>query len=202
MKRLLNLGDEKKLKEAIKSIDYLAGTCGQLPSGRRDTVAAALTSFFWLVAQHPEVELAIRAESDRVMGAAMQFDSKFCQEDDTLPDGTNVQKGTRVTYHPYAMGRMEQIWGSDCLEFKPERWLENGVVRPVSPFKYPVFQAGVRVCLGKEMALVEMKSVALALIRRFDIRVAATPSQTPQFVPGLTATVKGGLPVMIHERRL
>ncbi|KAG5566561.1 hypothetical protein RHGRI_002200 [Rhododendron griersonianum] len=264
MKRLLNLGDEKKLKEAIKSIDYLAGELinhrreagfstqkdllsrfmGTITDDRylrdivvsfllagRDTVAAALTSFFWLVAQHPEVELAIRAESDRVMGAAsqgiasfgemremhylqaaiyesmrlyppVQFDSKFCQEDDTLPDGTNVQKGTRVTYHPYAMGRMEQIWGPDCLEFKPERWLEDGVSRPVSPFKYPVFQAGVRVCLGKEMALVEMKSVALALIRRFDIRAAATPSQTLQFVPGLTATVKGGLPVMIHERRL
>ncbi|KAH7864814.1 hypothetical protein Vadar_034154 [Vaccinium darrowii] len=82
----------------------------------------------------------------------VQFDSKFCQEDDTLPDGTFVKKGTRVTYHPYAMGRMERIWGPDCLEFKPERWLENGVFRPVSPFKYPVFQAGVRVCLGKELA--------------------------------------------------
>lgn len=130
----------------------------------------------------------------------VQFDSKFCQEDDTLPDGTFVKKGTRVTYHPYAMGRMERIWGPDFLEFKPERWLENAVFRPVSPFKYPVFQAGVRVCLGKELALVEMKSVALSLIRRFDIG-AAKPSQTPQFVPGLTATVKGGLPVIIQERK-
>lgn len=261
-KRLFNLGNEKKLKEAIKSIDCLAGELikhrreagfstqkdllsrfmGTITDDKylrdivisfllagRDTVAAALTSFFWLVAKHPEVESAIRAESDRVMGPTtqriarfdemrgmhylqaainesmrlyppVQFDSKFCQEDDTLPDGTFVKKGTRVTYHPYAMGRMERIWGPDCLEFKPERWLENGVFRPVSPFKYPVFQAGVRVCLGKELALVEMKSVALSLIRRFDIRVAK-PSQTPQFVPGLTATVKGGLPVMIQERK-
>ena len=31
-----------------------------------------------------------------------------------LPDGSYVTKGSRVTYHPYAMGRMERVWGSDC----------------------------------------------------------------------------------------
>ncbi|KAF9613411.1 hypothetical protein IFM89_008241 [Coptis chinensis] len=56
----------------------------------------------------------------------VQFDSKFAQEDDVLRDGTFVKKGTRVTYHPYAMGRMEELWGPDCLEFKLERWLING----------------------------------------------------------------------------
>ncbi|KAI8022189.1 hypothetical protein LOK49_LG03G01173 [Camellia lanceoleosa] len=130
----------------------------------------------------------------------VQFDSKFCEEDDTLPDGTFVRKGTRVTYHPYAMGRMEWVWSPDHLKFKPERWLQSGVFTPVSPFKYPVFQAELRVCLGKEMALVAMKNVAISLIRRFDIQVV-TPSQAPTFVPGLTATVRGGLPVVISERR-
>ncbi|KAL0369550.1 UNVERIFIED_CONTAM: cytochrome [Sesamum angustifolium] len=56
----------------------------------------------------------------------VQFDSKFCEENDVLADGTFVTRGTRVTYHPYAMGRMERIWGPDCLEFKPERWLRVG----------------------------------------------------------------------------
>ncbi|XP_059627470.1 cytochrome P450 94C1 [Cornus florida] len=261
IKRLLNLGSEKKLKEAIKVVDKLAdeviqhrrekgfSTRNDLLSrflstidddkyvrdivisfllAGRDTVASALTSFFWLLTQHPEVESAIRAESDRVMGttqelasleqmrgmhylqAAMyeclrlyppvQFDSKFSQDDDTLPDGTFVRKATRVTYHPYAMGRMERVWGPDCLEFKPERWLQNGVFTPESPFKYPVFQAGVRICLGKELALVQMKIVALTLIRRFDIRVD-TPSERLRFAPGLTATVSGGLPVSIRERK-
>jgi len=129
----------------------------------------------------------------------IQFDSKFCQEDDVLPDGTFVRKGTRVTYHPYAMGRVEEIWGSDCLEFKPERWLKDGVFFPENPFKYPVFQAGLRVCLGKEMALVELKTVALSLLRRFHIDLA-TPSRSPRFSPGLTASFSGGLPVLVRER--
>lgn len=130
----------------------------------------------------------------------VQFDSKFAREDDVLPDGTFVRKGIRVTYHPYAMGRMERVWGSDCLEFKPCRWLrEDGVFVPENPFKYPVFQGGVRVCLGKDLALVEIKSVVAALVRRFDIRVEGD-NQELRFVPGLTATLRDGLTVRVFQR--
>lgn len=262
IKRLLNLGSEKQLRESIKLVKELAEelikqrrdmgasdrndllsrfisyvdddgyirdiTISFLLAGR-DTVASGLTSFFWLLSRHPEVESAIRAESDGVLGKSkdivvsfeqlrelhylngavheslrlfppVQFDSKFAQEDDVLPDSTLVRKGTRVTYHPYAMGRMERVWGTDCQQFKPERWLKDGRFVPVNPFKYPVFQAGPRVCLGRELALVEMKAVALALIRRFDIRVAE-PDRAPVFVPALTATISGGLPVKVRGRR-
>lgn len=130
----------------------------------------------------------------------IQFNSKFCREDDILPDGTLVRSGTRVTYHPYAMGRMKEIWGPDCLEYKPERWLREGAFFPENPFKFPVFQAGLRFCLGKEMALLELKSVALSLIQRFQIELAGPAGNTVlQFSPGLTATISGGLPVKVRE---
>ena len=51
----------------------------------------------------------------------VQFDSKFCAGPDVLPDGTYVSGGTRVMYHPYAMGRMPRIWGADHGEFRPDR---------------------------------------------------------------------------------
>ncbi|KAK3408189.1 hypothetical protein EUGRSUZ_J00477 [Eucalyptus grandis] len=263
IKRLLNIGGERRLGEAIKMVNaladevikqkremgpseghndllsrfminidddrYLRDIVVSFLLAGRDTVASALTSFFWLLSQNPEVRDAIREESDRVMGPTadglasfeqmrkmpylqaalyecmrlyppVQFDSKFAQDDDVLPDGKKVKKGTRVTYHPYAMGRMERLWGPDGLKFRPSRWLtRDGVFSPENPYKYPVFQAGVRVCLGKEMALVEMKSVALALVRRFDVRVA-DGHRGPRFAPGLTATIRGGLPVEIEER--
>ncbi|XP_022766101.1 cytochrome P450 94C1-like [Durio zibethinus] len=211
------INDETYLRDIVISF-LLAG---------RDTVASGLTSLFWLLAKHPNVGSAIRREADRVIGKnqdltsfeqlkelnflqaavyesmrlypPIQFDSKFCQDEDTLPDGSFLKRGTRVTYHPYAMGRMEEIWGPDCLEFKPERWLKDGgVFYPENPFKYPVFQAGFRVCLGKEMALVELKSVALSLVRRFQIELV-TPHRTPRFSPGLTATFSGGLPVLVTK---
>ncbi|KAL8505070.1 hypothetical protein ACS0TY_016325 [Phlomoides rotata] len=182
----------------------------------RDTVASALTSFFWLVARHPNVEAAIVNEADKVIGKdegvrsyeqlkelhylhgavyesmrlfpPVQFDSKFCLNDDVLPDGRFVKGGTRVTYHPYAMGRMEEIWGFDCLEFKPERWLRDGVFCLENNFKYPVFHAGLRVCLGKEMALIELKCVAVSLLRLYRVELVQLDITTPRFSPGLTAT--------------
>ncbi|KAE8674871.1 Cytochrome P450 [Hibiscus syriacus] len=99
------------------------------------------------------------------------------------------------------MGRMEQVWGSDCLQFNPERWLKNGrySYTPQDLYKLPVFQAGKRVCLGKEISVVEMKCVVLAVIRRFKIQVAGL-NQAPRFAPGLTAAFRGGLPVLVQER--
>ncbi|KAL8158490.1 hypothetical protein V2J09_000027 [Rumex salicifolius] len=216
------IDDEKYLRDIVISF-LLAG---------RDTVASAITVFLLLVAQNPKIESKIREEMDRVLGsenptqlpsfdqlkelhylhAAMhealrlyppvQIDSKYALVDDVLPDGTQIRKGDKVSFHPYAMGRMPQIWGPDCLEFKPKRWLDKqGVFKPVSLFKYPVFQAGFRVCLGKEMALMTVKIVCLSLVRLFDIRLVG-PIGIPQFVPGLTATLKGGLPVVVRERRV
>lgn len=67
-------------------------------------------------------------------------DPKSVVADDILPDGTAVKKGSMVMYTPYAMGRMPSLWGPDATEFKPERWLVNGVVQPESPFKFTAFQ--------------------------------------------------------------
>ncbi|GFQ06797.1 cytochrome p450 704c1 [Phtheirospermum japonicum] len=66
---------------------------------------------------------------------------------------------------------MESIWGNDCCEYKPERWIENGVCRQESPFKYPVFHAGPRMCLGKDRAFILMKSIAASVLERFKMDV-------------------------------
>ncbi|CAA6663723.1 unnamed protein product [Spirodela intermedia] len=130
----------------------------------------------------------------------VQFDSRFAVEDDILPDGTFVRKGTRLTYHAYAMGRMEEIWGEDCLEFRPERWFDkDGVFMPQSPFRYSVFHAGSRICVGKELAVTEMKSVVAAVVPRFRVE-ALVDGPTPKFASGLTASIVGGLPVVVRAR--
>ncbi|KAM7253740.1 hypothetical protein ACFE04_031422 [Oxalis oulophora] len=136
-------------------------------------------------------------------------DSKVPMTDDVLPDGTVVKQGTIVTYHPYAMGRMKSIWGPDADEFKPERWLEekesdgegqkwNFVAR--DPYTFSAFQAGPRICLGKEMAYLQMKRVVAGVLRRFRVVSAIPDGVEPEFVVFLTGKMKGGFPVRIEER--
>ncbi|KAF6149402.1 hypothetical protein GIB67_016940 [Kingdonia uniflora] len=125
-------------------------------------------------------------------------DSKCCLKDDVMPDGTFVGKGWTVSYNTYAMGRMENIWGKDCKEFLPGRWLENGIFQPENMFKYPVFNAGPRMCLGKDMAYIQMKSIAASVIERFEINVLDT--ECPEYNLSLTLRMKKGLIVKVRER--
>nr|CAD1817273.1 unnamed protein product [Ananas comosus var. bracteatus] len=127
------------------------------------------------------------------------IDRQSCTKDDTLPDGTFVGKGWFVTYNAYAMGRSKDIWGENCEEYKPERWLENGVFRPENPFRYPVFHAGPRMCLGKEMAYIQMKSIAACMLERFQLGVVGKKS-TPEHEFSLSLKMKGGLPTQIGKR--
>ncbi|VAH53635.1 unnamed protein product [Triticum turgidum subsp. durum] len=143
-----------------------------------------------------------------LLGAGIfNFDSKFCAAADVLPDGTYVEGESRVMYHPYAMGRMPSIWGADYEAFRPDRWLTGpgGSFAPANLYKYPVFQAGLRVCLGKELAITEMKVVGVAVVKAFDVEVVGEHGRSgwaPTFVPGLTASISGGLPVRIIKRTL
>ena len=195
----------------------------------RDTTSAAMTWLFWLLSQHPPIESAIVAHVDSLYRNPLDFetltemnfvkaclcesmrlyppvvwDSKHAAADDTLPDGTALREGDRVTYFPYGMGRMEHLWGKDRFEFRPDRWLEEpeadggGPLKAVSPYKFPVFQAGPRVCLGKEMAFIQMKYVVASILRRFEIRPAG--SNRPVFVPLLTAHMAGGFKVVVRKR--
>ncbi|XP_027368066.1 cytochrome P450 94A2-like [Abrus precatorius] len=194
----------------------------------RDTTSAALTWFFWLLSNYPHVENEVVKEvgeksealvyhevKDMVYTHAalcesmrlyppVPVDTKEAANDDVLPDGTFVKKGWRVAYHIYAMGRSERIWGSDWAEFRPERWLswEEGKWRLVGmdPFAYPVFQAGPRVCLGREMAFLQMKRVVAGIMKRFRVVSALDKGVEPEYTAHLTSFMKGGFPVRIENR--
>ncbi|KAF3442181.1 hypothetical protein FNV43_RR16097 [Rhamnella rubrinervis] len=132
-------------------------------------------------------------------------DMKACLKEDVLPDGTFVGKDWSVTYHTYAMGRMESIWGNNCDQYMPERWLEEGVCRQESAFRFPIFHAGPRMCLGKDMAYIQMKSIAATVIERFHMEVVADGDDDkfiPQHLLSLTLRMKNGLPVRLTQRQI
>ncbi|XP_044502185.1 cytochrome P450 86A8-like [Mangifera indica] len=129
-------------------------------------------------------------------------DSKHVISDDVLPDGTFVPAGSSVTYSIYATGRMRSTWGDDCLEFRPERWLSSDGKKFMmhNSYKFVAFNAGPRICLGKDLAYLQMKSVAAAVLLRHRLTVVAGHKVEQKM--SLTLFMKYGLKVNVHKREL
>ncbi|CAL9089141.1 unnamed protein product [Musa textilis] len=129
-------------------------------------------------------------------------DSKYVMADDVLPDGTFVPAGSSVTYSIYSAGRMKSVWGDDCLEFRPERWLSPDGNRfvPHDSFKFVAFNGGPRICLGKDLAYLQMKSIAAAVLLRHQLSVA--PGHRVEQKMSLTLFMRNGLRMNVHDRNL
>ena len=109
------------------------------------------------------------------------FEHKCAVNSDILPSGHHVSPKTKVIYSLYAMGRMEHVWGEDCLEFKPERWIsDRGQIIHVPSYKFIAFNAGPRSCLGKDISFIQMKMVAASVLWKFRIHVVEGQSVTPR----------------------
>lgn len=206
--------------EAGYSDEFLRDFCISFILAGRDTSSVALAWFFWLLASHPDVEARVLDDVARAGGdvGAMDYlhaalteamrlyppvpvDFKEALEDDVLPDGTLVRAAQRVIYYTYAMGRDKATWGPDCLDFRPERWLSRSGAfagGAESPFKYVVFNAGPRLCVGKRFAYTQMKTVAAAVLERF--RVEVLPGQEVKPKLNTTLYMKNGLMVRFVTR--
>ncbi|KAK9115548.1 hypothetical protein Sjap_014495 [Stephania japonica] len=129
---------------------------------------------------------------------SVPLDHKEVVEDDVLPDGTIVKKGTKVLYAIYSMGRMESLWGKDCREFKPERWLRDRRFMSESAYKFAAFNGGPRLCLGKDFAYYQMKFTAASIIYRHRVKVLENHLVVPKLA--LTMYMKHGLKVELCRR--
>ncbi|CAI0456335.1 unnamed protein product [Linum tenue] len=97
------------------------------------------------------------------------------------------------------MGRMEEIWGVDWMDFKPERWISKKMVVSHMPaYKFTAFMAGPRTCLGRKIAFVQMKAIASCVLRRFKIEVVDGHPMVPD--ASILMFMKYGLKVRVSYR--
>ncbi|KAM7267120.1 hypothetical protein ACFE04_009286 [Oxalis oulophora] len=127
------------------------------------------------------------------------INEKSANQDDILPSGHPVNQGSRILIPFYAMARMPQIWGKDCLEFKPERWIsEGGCIVYVPSYKFTAFNAGPRTCLGKDMSFIELKIVAISLLWNYHVEVVEGHDVIPS--NSIILSMRDGLRVKITRR--
>ncbi|CAJ1946609.1 unnamed protein product [Sphenostylis stenocarpa] len=129
------------------------------------------------------------------------IERKQAIEADTLPSGHRVNANTMIMFSLYAMGRSEEIWGKDYLEFKPERWIsERGEIAYAPAYKFIAFNAGPRICLGKDLAFVQMKMVVASILCKYRFQVVEDHVATPGH--SIILLMKNGLKAKILKRQV
>ncbi|KAJ8692686.1 hypothetical protein PTI98_009979 [Pleurotus ostreatus] len=113
-----------------------------------------------------------------------------------IPSNTNVIVGLR------ASNTNPQLWGSDALEWKPERWLSplpDALQEAHVPGIYSnlmTFLGGGRACIGFKFSQLEMKAVLSALMETFEISTSATEEIAWNMTAIATPTIKGPTSMM------
>ncbi|KAH7388967.1 cytochrome P450 [Cadophora sp. MPI-SDFR-AT-0126] len=87
-------------------------------------------------------------------------------------DGNFIPANTPIGMSPLAQNRDKKVWGDDANEFKPERWLESEAkARQLESYNMTFGGNGPRMCVGRNIALVEIHKFLAQMIRAFDIDI-------------------------------
>ncbi|KAF4766017.1 hypothetical protein HAV15_010434 [Penicillium sp. str.  len=97
---------------------------------------------------------------------------------DTIIGEQPIRKGTFVGMCPRAINYAHHLWGSDAAKFIPERWIDRS--DPGSPKLDPLggapasicmlsYSYGTRSCVGRELALAQMKRQIALIVARFNV---------------------------------
>ncbi|PLW34730.1 hypothetical protein PCANC_15055 [Puccinia coronata f. sp. avenae] len=99
--------------------------------------------------------------------------TKTAVADDQIPAGPTIQAGDLVRWSDWQMGRDASLWGADCGEFLPDRWIdEKGSIKPHGQYKFHAFNAGPRICLGMNLAMLQAVKVIVEVFKEFELAFA------------------------------
>ncbi|KAJ4245808.1 hypothetical protein NW762_013932 [Fusarium torreyae] len=213
------------LLDHLNDRELVADSALSFLSAGKDTIAQALTWTFYLLTSHQDVSDKIfhmvkNCNSDVVkqedIGAdasnfilavfyealrlypPIPIEMKQAQEDTVLPDGTFIPQDSVVLWCTWAMNRSNLTWGSDAEHYRPDRWLQDGVMVQRSAAEFPVFQGGARLCLGKKMADLIAVQVIATLTKAFAFSPCFEGEKTSR--THLTMPMDGGLQIKVGRR--
>ncbi|TDZ17285.1 putative sterigmatocystin biosynthesis P450 monooxygenase STCB [Colletotrichum orbiculare MAFF 240422] len=158
--------------------------------GGSDTTSVTLTYLIWAVVQRPELRARVEEE---VAALGPGFDDAVLEKlpllnaviDETLrlygavpghlgrvvpPKGATlggyfIPGGVGVETQAYTLHRDPQVW-PDPYRFDETRFLDPHALTPVQKLLFSPFGAGSRICLGIELARMELRLAAAVLFRR------------------------------------
>jgi cytochrome P450 len=186
-----------------------------------ETTALNVSWSWYLLSEHPQVERALHAELDAVLGGRaptasdlpkLPYTEKIIREtlrlyppawrvfrrtEDTLQIGKYIlPPGSNIVLSQWVTHR-DPRWFADPERFLPERWSEETSGK-VPRFAYFPFGGGPRVCIGAGFAMMEATLLLATIAQRFRMRV--TPNQRIVAMPSITLRPKNGIRVQLEAR--
>ncbi|XP_007962810.3 cytochrome P450 27C1 isoform X2 [Chlorocebus sabaeus] len=187
------------LSQALTLQEIYANVTEMLLAGV-DTTSFTLSWTVYLLARHPEVQQTVYREIVKNLGErhvptaadvpkvplvrallketlrlfpVLPGNGRVTQEDLVI-GGYLIPKGTQLALCHYATSYQDENFPR-AKEFRPERWLRKGDLDRVDNFGSIPFGHGVRSCIGRRIAELEIHLVVIQLLQHFEIK---TSSQT------------------------
>ncbi|KAI1849509.1 hypothetical protein JX266_005004 [Neoarthrinium moseri] len=108
--------------------------------------------------------------------------------------------GTIVGINAWVEHRNKQVWGEDADQFRPERWLIDDADKLSLMNRHWIpFGMGSRVCIGKNISLLEMQKLVPLIVREFDLDLAGGRAWTWTTINHWFVKPKG-FKVLVNQR--
>ncbi|KAI9292486.1 cytochrome P450 [Neoconidiobolus thromboides FSU 785] len=118
---------------------------------------------------HPYLS-AVIYESMRLYPAAGGVPERVVNDDNVHINNIYLPKGTIIGCNIYSLHNLSSKW-ENSNEFLPERWLVNNEFECNNPNFLP-FLKGPRVCIGKNLAMMELYLIIYHLLKHFPMELS------------------------------
>lgn len=153
------------------------------------------------VFEHLPYYIACVRESMRLCPSAPNIFPRYVSSPGMDLYGKWAPAGTEISCNPWIVQRDPAIYGPDAEEFRPERWLDPEKAKLYQKYFFG-FGYGARICLGQDIARMELYKGPLHFFQRFTPLVVKkdgieSATEKKSDLQGLESTgrfvVKGGV---------